>query len=496
MSEGADDQRAGDARHGGLSPDALRDRFAVAACQHDKGRLAACERLDILFDEGTLTALTTGDGLITAWGQIGGRAIFAFAQDVTDGQGIVTAQHGARIVELLERAAAAQTPAVGLYDSAGLAVEQGLAALAGQGAVLRALAARSGAAPHIALVFGDAIGPAAFAPAMADVTFMLARAAKVCVAGPAVLRAATGELATAEALGGASLHATTTGLVDRVFADEIEMVFAARSVVGWLAAERSAADGEPPLALHLDTLVPTDAAEPYDMRELVLAIADRGDWFELQPDHAGAMLCGLARIDGRSVGIVANQPLVAGGVIDRPGIAKANHLVTLCAAQGLPIVTLVDSPGLMPGVNEEAGGIVAAAAGLIAAYARADVPVISVATRRAIGPAWLLMAPRAGEGSVARGACFAWPSAEIGAIGAAAGARLLFGGGEDAGTREKVRDYAARIADPEHAVAAGVIDAVIRPAATRATIALALGRIDAQGSGRSLPHPAPQGAGQ
>ncbi|MFN3519792.1 MAG: carboxyl transferase domain-containing protein [Sphingomonas sp.] len=502
MSAGAG-QRSGseDAGRQALAG-ALRACFAAAAPQHDRGRLATCERLDILFDEGTIAPIAVGGGVITAAGKVAGRPVLAFAQDATDHAGIVTTSHAQWIASLAARARDERLPLVGLYDSAGLALEDGLAGLAAQGALLRALASGQRGAPHLALVFGPAIGAAAFAPAMADLRFMLSGAGSIYLAGPDVLRAATGEVASDEMLGGASLHATTTGLADRTFADEIEMLFAARQAIGLLSLD-AAPGRDPPdrAAAHLDTLVPADPGEPYDMRELVKAICDGRDWMELQPERAGAILCGLARIDRRCVGIVANQPIVADGVIDRAAIAKAARLVALCACHGLPIVTLVDSPGLMPGVSEEASGIVAAGAALIAAFARADVPVITIVTRRAFGPALLLMAPRAGGqaagagAATEAGACFAWPTAEIAAMNAAGAARLLLRHGDDAATREKVRDYAASIADPVNAVASGIVDAVIRPADTRGAIALALARHDAQGSGRSLPHPDPQGSG-
>ncbi|RSV18194.1 methylmalonyl-CoA carboxyltransferase [Sphingomonas sp. ABOLG] len=483
---------SGAAGEGHRPPDPLRARFAAAAAQHERHRLAACERLDTLFDEGTMMPIAVGAGVITAAGLVGGQRVMAFAQDVTDQGGIATADQAAHIAELLARAQAAQVPVVGLYDSGGLALDEAQAALAGQATILHALAnGGRRRVPHLALVFGDAIGAAAFAPAMAHLTFMLERASRLYVSGPDVLRDATGELATAEALGGAMLQATTSGIADRIFANEIELLFAARMAIGLLVRDVApSVDPATRVAAHLDTLVPADPAEPYDMRELVQAICDDRAWLELQPDRGGGMLCGIARIGGRSIGIMANQPIVAGGVIDRAGIAKATRLAALCATCRLPIVTLVDSPGLMPGAQEEAGGIVAAGAALLATVARADVPVITVVTRRATGPAWLMMAPRG-----AGGARFAWPTAEIAAMNAAGAARLLLRHGDDAATREKVRDYAASIADPVNAVASGIVDAVIRPADTRGAIALALARHDAQGSGRSLPHPDPQGSG-
>lgn len=439
--------------------------------RHAAGRLTAYERLDILFDQGSIVELgTPGGGVITASGTIDGRRAFAFSQDRLSAGAIMIPEQAAKIVALIDRAIAAGDPVIGLHDSPGSALEDGLAGLAAHASVMHRQALAHGVVPQIAMVFDRSAGTAALSPALADIVFMLGGSA-LFVAGPEVLRMATGELTTAERLGGAALHTTDSGVADDMFDDEIAMLFATRDLLGLLPstsdAESSvvAIDPRERATPALDTLVPLDPDTPYDMRELVRAIVDECAPFELQPQHAGNMLCAFGRIDGRPVGIVACQPLVLGGTIDGAAACKAARFVRLCDRLGLPIVTMVDSPGLLPGAAQEANGILRHAAALLAAFAQADVPRVTVVTRRAIGAAWAVLAPK----TLGTARCYAWPGAEIAAMPTAAADRLF---GDD--EREKRRDYAAHIADPDHAVASGLVDAVIRPAETRATIARAL----------------------
>lgn len=445
--------------------------------RHAQGRLTAHERLDTLFDQGSFAQFgDSGDGVVTASGTIHGRRTFAFAQDRLSDGAIVTRAHATRIVALIDRAVAAGDPIIALYDSPGIALEEGLDSLAAQTGILRAQAKAQGVVPQIALVFDQTAGVTALSPPLADIVLMLADSA-LFAAGPAVLRAATGELATAERLGGATLHTTHSGIADDRFDDEIEMLFAARDLIDYLPPDPTsrlapvATDPPQRVTPALDTLVPLDPDTPYDMRELLRAIVDERAFFELQPDHAGNILCALARIDGRAVGIVASQPLVLGGTIDSAAACKASRFVLLCDQRRLPIVTLVDSPGLLPGAQQEANGILRHAAALLAAHAQATVPRVTIVTRRAIGAAWAVLGPGPlGPAPLGPARCYVWPGAQVAAMPADAAADRLFRNGDD----QKRRDYAADIADPQHAVAAGLIDAVIRPAETRATIALAL----------------------
>ncbi len=443
--------------------------------QHARGRLTARDRLDILFDEATHAEIASpGHGVITASGTINGRPAFAFAQDVTDEDGVITRQHANKIAALIDRAIADGAPIIGLYDSPGASLDGGLATLAAQGTVMQRQALASGVVPQLALLFGHQAGAAALSPALADFTFMLS-SSTLYLAGPDIVRAATGELASADSLGGATLHATSTGIADATFTNEIELLIATRdlldflpSAAGEIAPPRETPDSHERETSALETLVPLDPDTPYDMRELLRALADERAVFELQPDHAGNLICALARIAGRPAGIVASQPMVLAGTIDSAAARKAARFVRWCDGFGLPIVTIVDSPGFLPGVAEEAGGIVRHAAALLAAYAQATVPRIALVTRRALGGAWAVLAPK----PLGTAACYAWPGAEIAAMNGAATAELLFGLNE----HEKRRDYAARIADPGHAVASGLVDAVIRPAETRAMVAHALRR--------------------
>ncbi|OWK29135.1 carboxyl transferase domain-containing protein [Sphingomonas mucosissima] len=468
-----------------------------SAAQHACGRLTARERLDILFDEASFVEPgPAGHGVVTGLGLVQGRPVAAFSQDVTDAGGTITRQHAEKIGHLIDRATSLGAPIVGLYDSPGSALDEGLSCLAAQAAMLQQSARAQGRVPQMALVFGHNVGTAALAPALADVTFMLDRASALYLAGPATLRRATGEIASVEALGGPSLHATRTGMADGVFANEIDLLLAARDLLDLLP---SASDKPPPQIATgdpydreepaLDKLVPLDPTEPYDMRDLARAIVDEGELFEIQPGHAANVICGFGRTEGRTIGIIGNQPMVMGGAIDSAAARKAAQFALRCDRFGVPIVTLLDSPGFLPGAAEESRGIVADAANLLAALARASVPRITIVTRRALGTAWTVLGPQPTTSSP----CYAWPGAEIAAMTGNAAAELLFDEGED----QKKRDYAARIADPSSAVDAGFVDAVIPPAATRRTIAEALRRIapHAQGSGSLLPIPSPNGAG-
>jgi propionyl-CoA carboxylase beta chain len=465
------------------------------ALRHAEGRLTARERLDILFDESSFVEIDPrGDGVITGMGAIQGRPVFAFSQDAIDGSAIVTQRHAEKVSALVDHAVRAGSPIIGLYDSPGLSLPEGLASVDAHGALMQQQALAQAVVPQFALVFGESWGTSAFSPVLADFVFML-EGSVLGTAGPSVVRGATGEIASADALGGALLHATGTGIADGIYANEIELLFAARDVIdllpplGTSPPERLTSDSWDREDPGLDTLVPLDPEAPYDMREVVRALSDEREPFEIQPDHAGNILCALARIDGRAVGIVASQPMVRWGVIDSAAARKAARFVRFCNSFGLPIVTIVDSPGFAPGMVEAANGVIRHGADLLAAYARADVPHLAIVTRRAFGGAWAVLASRSPRG----GHRYAWPGAEIATMGGMAAAKLLFAETE----HQKRRDYVARIADPGHAVAAGFVDAVIRPAATRRTIVRALRQTACdQSSGSTLPHPYPAGAGQ
>lgn len=454
--------------------------------QHARGRLVARERLDILFDQGSLTqAEPAGDGVITVHGTIRGRPAMAFSQDVTAAGGIITPAHAEKIGRLIDQAVAARMPIVGLYDSPGAALDGGLIGLEAQATLMRQQAGARGRIPQVALVFGETAGAAALSPALADVTFMLQADAALLLAGSHVLRDATGELASTAMLGGATLHGTQTGIADGVFDDEIELLFAARALLGLLPDARAAplvpCDADDRLAPALDTLVPLDAATPYDMHEVARTIVDERDLFALQPDHAPNLICALGRIGGHGVGILANQPLVLGGALDTAATRKAVRFVQLCTRLGLPLVTLIDTPGFLPTRAEAGQGIVREAAMLLAALADLPTPNVTIVTRRAVGAGWAALAPASDR----RATCYAWPTAEIAAMGGDAAADRLFDHGED----QKKRDYAARIADPTHAVAAGLVRAVIRPATTRQVIVAALREAaEAQEFGSMLPN--------
>ncbi|SEJ64652.1 propionyl-CoA carboxylase beta chain [Sphingomonas sp. OV641] len=468
----------------------------ASEAQHARGCLTARERLDILFDHETRREIGgAGQGVITARGLVRGRPVMAFSQDVTDAAGVMTQAQATAIAQLVDQAVATGAPIVGIHDSPGAALVEGLACLTAQAMLMQGQARAQGRVPQLSLLFGPTVGTAALSPGLADFTFMLDRASALYLAGPQVLRQALGEIAGVDALGAPSLHAAANGMADGVFSDEIELLFAARDLLDLLptAADQPAplvitADTSDRLEPGLDQLVPLDPAAPYDMRELARALADERAIFELQPDHAANMICALARIDGRTVGILGSQPLVLGGVIDCAAARKATRFARFCDRFAIPMLVLLDSTGVHPGAAEQSRGIVRDVADLLAVLARATVPRITLVTRRAIGAAWAIFAPQRGASAI----CYAWPGAEIAAMAGDAAAALLF----ETGDEQKKRDYAAAIADPSHAVTAGFVDAVIRPATTRQTIAAALRHAaPAQEFGSMLPKPSPTGAG-
>jgi propionyl-CoA carboxylase beta chain len=469
------------------------------AAQHAKGRLTARERLDVLLDPGSFEEYDMfvehgcsdfgmeaqkipGDGVVTGSGTISGRLVFVFAQDFTVFGGSLSERHAEKICKIMDMAMKVGAPVIGLNDSGGARIQEGVASLAGYAEVFQRNVLASGVIPQISLIMGPCAGGAVYSPAMTDFIFMVKDSSYMFVTGPDVVKTVTNEVVTQEELGGAVTHTTKSGVADVAFDNDIEALIATRDFVDFLPLsnrhelpERPTADPWDRVEESLDTLIPDSPAKPYDMHELIRKTLDENDFFEIQPDHAMNIICGFGRVEGRPVGIVANQPMVLAGVLDIASSKKAARFVRFCDAFEIPILTFVDVPGFLPGVAQEHNGIIKNGAKLLFAFAEATVPKITVITRKAYGGAYDVMASKHLRGDLN----YAWPSAEIAVMGAKGAVEIIFR--QDIGDKEKIarrtREYEERFANPFVAASLGFIDEVIMPHSTRRRIALGLRKL-------------------
>jgi propionyl-CoA carboxylase beta chain len=473
--------------------------LARVAAQHAKGKLTARERLDVLLDPGSFEELDIyvehnctdfgmagqrypGDGVVTGSGTVNGRLVFVFSQDFTVFGGSLSERHAQKICKIMDMAMKVGAPVVGLNDSGGARIQEGVASLGGYAEVFQRNVLASGVVPQLSLVMGPCAGGAVYSPAMTDFIFMVKDSSYMFVTGPDVVKTVTNEIVTQEELGGASAHTIRSGVADIAFDNDIEALLAARELLDLLpqsnrhgVPERPTADPWDRLEESLDTVIPASANQPYDMHEVITKILDESEFFEIQPTHAGNILCGFGRIEGRSVGVVANQPMVLAGCLDINASKKAGRFVRFCDAFGIPILTFVDVPGFLPGVAQEHGGIIKHGAKLLFAYAEATVPKLTVITRKAYGGAYDVMASKHLRGDLN----YAWPTAEIAVMGAKGAVEIIFR--QDAADPEKIAnhiaDYEARFANPFVAAQMGFIDEVIMPHSTRRRIALGLRKL-------------------
>jgi len=467
--------------------------------QHAKGKLTARERLDVLLDEGSFEELDMyvehnctdfgmaaqhipGDGVVTGSGTINGRLVFVFSQDFTVFGGSLSERHAQKICKIMDMAMKVGAPVVGLNDSGGARIQEGVASLGGYAEVFQRNVLASGVVPQLSLVMGPCAGGAVYSPAMTDFIFMVKDSSYMFVTGPDVVKTVTNEIVTQEELGGAITHTTRSGVADVAYDNDIEALLAARDFMDFLPAsnrgpvpERPTADPWGRAEPSLDTLIPPSASQPYDMHEVIRKTLDESDFFEIQPAHAANIICGFGRVEGRTVGVVANQPMVLAGCLDINASKKAGRFVRFCDAFDIPILTLVDVPGFLPGTTQEHGGIIKHGAKLLFAYAEATVPKITVITRKAYGGAYDVMASKHLRGDLN----YAWPTAEIAVMGAKGAVEIIFR--KDIGDPEKIaartRDYESRFANPFVAASMGFIDEVIQPHATRRRIAFGLRKL-------------------
>src|SRR5512143_2216081 len=464
--------------------------------QHAKGRLTARERIELLLDAdsfeewdmfvehrssdfGMAEQKVPGDGVVTGYGSINGRLVFVFAQDFTVFGGSLSERHAQKICKIMDMAMKVGAPVIGLNDSGGARIQEGVASLGGYAEVFQRNVLASGVIPQISLIMGPCAGGAVYSPAITDFVFMVKDSSYMFLTGPEVVRTVTREEVTPEELGGATTHTSVSGVADLAFEHDVEALMMARRLFMLLSSSNRT---QPPVVPtddpaermehSLDTLVPDNPNMPYDISELITKLGDERDFFELQPDYARNIVIGFARMQGHSVGVVANQPLVLAGCLDIKSSIKAARFVRFCDAFNIPIITFVDVPGFLPGTAQEYGGIIKHGAKLLFAYAECTVPKITVITRKAYGGAYDVMSSKHLRGDVN----FAWPNAEIAVMGARGAVEIIFR--EDKGDPAKLAareaEYKARFANPFVAGARGFIDDVILPHETRKRICRSL----------------------
>jgi propionyl-CoA carboxylase beta chain len=466
------------------------------AAQHGKGKLTARERLEVLLDPasfeewdmfvehrsadfGMEEQKIPGDGVVIGYGTINGRLVFVFSQDFTVFGGSLSEAHAEKIGKIMDQAMKVGAPVIGLNDSGGARIQEGVASLAGYADVFQRNVEASGVVPQISLIMGPCAGGAVYSPAMTDFIFMVKDSSYMFVTGPEVVKTVTHETVTQEELGGAVTHTTRSGVADLAFENDVEALLQLRRFIDFLPASnrerppvRPSEDSAERLDASLDTLIPANPHKPYDMKELIEKIADEGDFFELQPNYARNILIGFVRMAGSTVGVVANQPLVLAGCLDIDSAKKAARFVRFCDCFNIPILTLVDVPGFLPGTAQEYGGIIKHGAKLLFAFAEATVPKVTVVIRKAYGGAYDVMSSKHLRGDVN----FAWPNAEIAVMGPKGAVEIIFRGdiGDPAKIEARTEEYRQKFANPFVAGSRGFLDDVISPHSTRRRVCRSL----------------------
>ncbi|WP_375548879.1 acyl-CoA carboxylase subunit beta [Oceanicaulis alexandrii] len=464
--------------------------------QHEKGKLSARERLDVLLDEGSFEEFDMfvehdctefgmaekkipGDGVVTGSGTINGRLVYVFAKDFTVFGGSLSAAHARKICKVQDAALKNGAPIIGLFDAGGARIQEGVDALGGYAEIFQRNTLASGVIPQISVIMGPCAGGDVYSPAITDFIFMVKDTSYMYVTGPDVVKTVTNEIVTHEELGGASVHAKKSGVAEGAFENDIEALVQVRRLIDFLPASnredppvREVFDAPDRVEPSLDTLVPPNPNKPYDIKELIAKVADEGDFFEIAPDYAANIVVGFGRLEGQTVGFVANQPLSLAGVLDIDASKKAARFVRFCDAFEIPLITFVDVPGFLPGTKQEYGGLIKHGAKLLFAYAEATVPKLTVITRKAYGGAYDVMASKHLRGDVN----YAWPTAEIAVMGAKGAAEIIHR--KDLGDADKmaehVKEYEDRFANPFVAASRGFLDDVIQPHNTRHRLIKAL----------------------
>jgi acetyl-CoA carboxylase carboxyltransferase component len=468
--------------------------------QHAKGKLTARERIDLLLDEGSFREIDTfvthratgfgieekkflGDSVVTGWGTIDGRLVYVFSQDFTVFGGSLSEVHAEKIVKVMDLAVKNGAPVIGLNDSGGARIQEGVVSLAGYAYIFLRNVLASGVVPQISVIMGPCAGGAVYSPAMTDFIVMVKDTSHMFITGPEVIKAVTREEVTFEELGGAMTHNSKSGVAHFAAEYEEDSLLLVRQMIGYVPQNNMedppfVPTGDPPDRMdpELDTLVPDNPTKPYDIKDVVRHVVDDGEFLEVHEHWAGNIVVGFARLGGFSVGIVANQPKVLAGVLDIETSTKGARFVRFCDAFNIPIITFEDVPGFLPGVNQEHGGIIRNGAKLLYAYCEATVPKITIITRKAYGGAYDVMSSKHIRGDIS----YAWPSAEIAVMGPEGAVNIIFrkelAQAEDPEARraELVEEYREQFANPYVAAARGYIDDVIEPRETRPRLIEAL----------------------
>ncbi len=457
--------------------------------QHARGKLTARERIDLLLDEGSFEEFDmfvahrctdfgmehqrpAGDGVVTGWGTVNGRMVYVYSQDFTVFGGSLSETHAQKICKIMDMAVQNGAPVIGINDSGGARIQEGVASLAGYAEVFQRNIMASGVVPQISVIMGPCAGGAVYSPAMTDFIFMVRDTSYMFVTGPDVVKTVTNEVVTAEELGGAVTHTRKSSVADGAFDNDVEALAEIRRLVDYLPLNNRAKppvrpffDDPARVEMSLDTLIPESPNTPYDMHELIRKVADEGDFFAIQEEFAKNIITGFIRLEGRTVGVVANQPMVLAGCLDIDSSRKAARFVRFCDAFEIPILTFVDVPGFLPGTSQEFGGVIKHGAKLLFAYGEATVPKVTVITRKAYGGAYDVMSSKHLRGDFN----YAWPTAEIAVMGARGATEIIHRA--DLADADKIAghasDYEDRFANPFVAAERGFIDEVIMPHATR-----------------------------
>lgn len=484
----------------------LREALALGggakgiAAQHSKGKLTARERLTLLFDADSFVEIDTfvkhrcndfgmekkelpGDGVVTGYGRIGGRMVYAFAQDFTVGGGALGEYHAEKIAKVQDFALQNGCPIVGLFDSGGARIQEGINALNGFGKIFYRNTISSGVVPQISAIMGPCAGGAVYSPAITDFIYMVDKTSNMFITGPDVIKSVTGENVTSEDLGGAKVHNRTSGNAHFIGADDADCIAQIRNLLSFLPSNNAeaapvygCADDLNRLCPELDTIVPENPNKAYDMYDVIRSIVDDGDILDVQSLYAQNIITCFARIAGQTVGIIANQPKVQAGCLDVNASDKAARFIRRCDAFNIPMLTLVDVPGFLPGTGQEYNGIIRHGAKMLYAYSEATVPKITVVTRKAYGGAYIGMCCKALGADLA----FAWPSSEIAVMGAEGAANIIFkkeiAAAENPEQRraERIEEYKNKFSGPYRAAEMGYIDDVILPSETRVRVINAL----------------------
>ncbi|NLP41593.1 MAG: methylmalonyl-CoA carboxyltransferase [Veillonellaceae bacterium] len=470
--------------------------------QHAAGKMTARERIEVLLDAGTFVELDSfvthrctnfnmdkeeapGEGVITGWGTVDGRLVYVFSQDFTVLGGSLGEMHAAKICKVLDMAMKTGAPIIGINDSGGARIQEGVDALAGYGKIFYRNTLASGVIPQISVIMGPCAGGAVYSPALTDFVYMIKYTSQMFITGPQVIKAVTGEEVSSEQLGGAMTHNSVSGVAHFIAEDDAECLAQIRRLLSFIpsnnleTAPAIDSDDDPERVVdELNTIIPDNSNQSYDMKELIIKIIDNEDFYEVQPFYAENIITGFARMSGRTVGIIANQPKAMAGCLDINASDKAARFIRFCDAFNIPLLNIVDVPGFLPGTSQEYGGIIRHGAKMLYAYSEAAVPKVTLVVRKAYGGSYLAMCSR----DLGADQVIAWPTAEIAVMGPAGAANIIFKKAVD--IEAKTEEYINNFATPYQAAKRGFVDMVIEPSQTRPVLINAFNMLESKREAR------------